>query len=220
MEESKYIAFMATIRHTEIDDIVAVIQEYDSVTQYLIGLEVSPDSHQDVSGEHMHFLCDMSEKHYHNFADRIFRRKYKLRGQAKKGLPRQYGKLRQIHDFERMAAYTVKDSNIRTNMDQATVDKFFKLSHKKDEEKEFKEKVYKYLYELPAPEFTENNKVNTFNEKDPFFLRKSIIGYFRDNLVDKIPNSNTIRSYVTGYMLYYNPTAYSLEIVDSWIFGR
>lgn len=223
--ESEFLAFMAVIRHDQVDYIVDTLLEYDSVTEYLVSMETTHTAHSDTSGQHFHFLARMSHTHYKNYADRVFRKKYHLRGQAIKGHPRQYGKLREIHDFEQMATYTCKDGNIRTNMDQEIVKRWVENSFKKDDEKVFREQIYDFLDCLAAPEFMDHeqsykfNKLNEDNFKDTDFLKVSILAYFREKC-SKIPNANVIRSYITGYMLYHRPKEYSLVYVSFWLFGN
>lgn len=123
---------MAHIPHSEIDFIENDLLEQQEVLTYLIGLETS-----NTVGEHMHFLCCVeSETWYHKWSKRIFKDKYKLKGKAYKidgnGYPRQYGKLKEIKDLEKMGSYTVKDGNIKTNMPQNEIDNFVKKSHKKN----------------------------------------------------------------------------------------
>lgn len=123
---------MAHIPHSEIDFIENDLLEQQEVIEYLIGMETS-----NTVGEHMHFICCVnSETWYHKWSKRIFKDKYKLKGKAYKidgnGYPRQYGKLKEIKDFEKMGSYTVKDGNIRTNMSQNVIDNFVEKSHKKN----------------------------------------------------------------------------------------
>ncbi len=129
---NNYIAFMAHIPHSEISFIENDLLEQQEVITYLIGLETST-----TVGEHMHFLCCVNcETWYHKWSKRIFKDKYKLKGKAYKidgnGYPRQYGKLKEIKDLEKMGSYTVKDGNIKTNMPQNEIDNFVEKSHKKN----------------------------------------------------------------------------------------
>ncbi len=123
---------MAHIPHSEINFIENDLLEQTEVITYLIGLESCP-----TVGEHMHFLlCVNSDTFYHKWSKRIFKDKYKLKGKAYKingiGHARQYGKLKEIKDLEKMGSYTVKDGNIKTNMPQNEIDNFVKKSHKKN----------------------------------------------------------------------------------------
>lgn len=227
MEEScEFIAFMAAIRHDHIDYVVEVIQEYSSVTEWLISLETADKTHLETEGEHMHFLIRMSPIHYKNFADRIFVKKFKLRGQAMKGKPRQYGKLREIHDLERMGMYTCKEDNLRTNIQESTVKRWVETAFKKDDVDILRNNIYEHLDKMPIPThimtFDGNalaqEEQNTKKQVPPCYLRMEILQYFRDNC-DKIPNPNTIKSYVTGYILYHAKEKYSISDVDLWLFG-
>lgn len=222
--EHEFLAFMAAIRHDQIDYIVDVLQEYTSVTEWLVSLEKTDKAHKETEGEHLHFLIRMSDNHYKNFADRIFRKKYNLRGQSKKGVPRQYGKLREIHDLERMGSYTCKEQNLRHNIDGETIKRWVERSFKKKDEYELRDNIYTHLDNATPPEtidkgMCQNFVLNTWNEKPPLFLRIEILKYFRENC-EKTPNPNTIKNYITGYMLYHAKLSYSIEEVDAWLFGR
>lgn len=111
-----YIFFYAQLLHSEAQTIEEIIKRYlYEGSNYIIGLEISPSSHHETQGEHMHFAVQMDAKQYHAFSTFAFTRKYKLRGRAIKGLPRQFGKIKQVRDETKFLAYTVKDKNIITN---------------------------------------------------------------------------------------------------------
>lgn len=105
MPEKKLLCFMAHIKHKEKE----YIKEQLSGFKYLFGMETS-------DYEHFHFLVEMSDKEYHAFSKRVFKDKYKLRGRATKGAPRQYGKETKIRDIQKIARYTCKDKNVETNI--------------------------------------------------------------------------------------------------------
>lgn len=192
------IAFFCALAHSEIDYLVETIQEYDSVTQYLIAMETTTSSHQDSSGQHFHFVTDMSPQHYHNFSIRVFKNKYKLRGQAKPGLSRQYGKLKEIHDLEKMCAYTCKEKNIRTNMDPKKIEKWFEQSFKKDDKKELKDKIHAYIDEQDeiAP--------------DPGQILYYIFKYYREH-TNSIPNKSFSTYVMLDFMLHRRSNQYSIN---------
>lgn len=125
-----YMAFMAAVPHSEIENVKNALLEYDSCTQYLIALEVSPGTHVETEGEHMHFITNMTPHDYHSFSRKQFVTKYKLRGKALKDKPRQYGKLKKIHNIEKMFAYTVKDGNIHTNFSEKALERWKDLAFK------------------------------------------------------------------------------------------
>ena len=119
--------FMAHIEHKHIDYVEQTLLEYPEVTTYLIGMEQT-------DYEHMHFVVHATkDTWYRNFSKRVFIDKFKLRGKATKGKPRQYGKIGKIKDQYKLKCYTVKDKNIRTNMDQKEIDDYLENSTKKVE---------------------------------------------------------------------------------------
>lgn len=204
----QYIAFFAALPHAYADYLEETLLEYSSVTQYIIGMETTPDTHQDSSGQHFHFFTDMSSKDYHTYSIRIFRNKYNLRGQAIKDHPRQYGKIKQIHDLDKMAAYTLKDGNIRTNMEKNIIAQYIALSHRKAREKDLREELFIFL--------------KSKNETDPYTLRTFILQYFRDRS-DKTKKSltrNIVHSYLISYMLYHDPDHFSLATLEHFIFSH
>ena len=73
----------------------------------------------------------MSKYEYAKFSKRVFIQKFKLRGRATKGCPRQYGKDKDIQSLDKAAAYSIKDGNIRTNMVQERIDKLAELAYEK-----------------------------------------------------------------------------------------
>lgn len=197
-----YIAFFAAIRHSEIDYIEQVIQEYQSCTAYVIGMEISLSAHMDTSGQHIHFFSNMNDKDYHLFAQRVFKTKYGLRGQAKKDLPRQYGKVREIHNLTRMAAYTVKDQNIRSNIDPKIIQSWVSQSFKQQDKKELKDKLFNYMDQEYAM------------THDILQLRLSILEYFRQTKISVTKPS--ILRYLYDYLL--QRTEIPIEQVDQFIF--
>jgi len=83
-------------------------------------------------------------KMYTNFSKKIVE-KFKLRGKAKDGKSRQYGKVKEIDNVEKMAAYTLKDGNIRTNMSENDLEKYRSISYKKNQEKKLFSKILEKL---------------------------------------------------------------------------
>lgn len=205
---SKMIAFFCALPHTQVDYLEQTIQEYHSLTMYIIAMETSTTSHQDFSGQHFHFFCDMSPKDYHLFAQRVFNRKFHLRGQAKPGLARQYGKVRDIQDLNAMAAYTLKDQNFRTNMEPCIIQNLLALSFKKGQHRSFRDDLFKFLKEQYS--------------KDPYELRTQIIEYFRigrEKHNDVACSRSTIQALLIRYMLYEAPEVFSIQAIENFIFA-
>lgn len=104
----EYIAFMCHTTQEHFDYLEETLKEYNIGT-YFIGYEAQPY-------EHYHFLVEMSNDDYVKFRKRVFIDKLKLRGQARQGQPRQYGKINSIKDIEKMKSYTIKEGIYRTNL--------------------------------------------------------------------------------------------------------
>ncbi|AXQ65696.1 MAG: putative replicase [Cressdnaviricota sp.] len=178
-DKAEWLAFMAHIPHSEVETIEQELQEY----KYIIGLETS-------EYEHYHFYVKMTEKQYYNFAMRIFRNKYQLRGRATKGCPRQYGKEKNIKDHEKMARYTCKDKNVRSNMTKEEIDEV--LGMKLEEVKNTKKKS-KYEKMIAFVEKDLNRLWDTRDNMGTREIKISIIDFMRDEKM--ILRKTTIDSY-------------------------
>lgn len=122
---------------TEFDNLEKILLEYD-VGEYLIGHEVSPFSH-------FHLVVQLPcKKQWNAFQKRVIER-YDLRGKATKGKARQYGALKQIHDIEKLKAYTVKQKNVKTNMKAEDFKKYIEASYTSANNRGFYEKVLEHL---------------------------------------------------------------------------
>jgi len=129
----EFIAFMCYTTIEHYDYLEETLKEYNIGT-YFIGYEGEPY-------EHYHFLVEMPPEDYVKFRKRVFIDKLKLRGQAKSGQPRQYGKINNIKDIEKMKSYTIKEGNYRTNLEdqqelQILIDRSFSKQEKIDKEKQ------------------------------------------------------------------------------------
>lgn len=134
----KYIAFMAHLppKHEEepmLDYLETTLKEYD-IQGYIIGEETEPYNHY-------HFIVQISEKDYHKFASRVFKKKYNLRGKAIKDHPRQYGKVKEIENVERMKAYTLKEGVFRTNLPGEDIAKLQFVAETKQVDIDFEDKI-------------------------------------------------------------------------------
>lgn len=133
--ERKWFAFFGAIYHKDFNYVVKTLQEYD-IGQYVVAKEISTDSHQETNGEHIHFVVEMTARIYHTYSKRVFKDKYKLRGQARDGKARQYGKVTEIKDITRMIAYCLKDNDYETNIPHDEIEEYKKVSFKKIETKQ------------------------------------------------------------------------------------
>lgn len=195
---SDYIACMFHIDALHFDYIEQTLKEYD-IGHYLIGHEIEPY-------HHFHILFQGTDKIYTLFSKRIIE-KFNLRGQAKSGKTRQYGKLKLIENIDKLMAYTVKDGNVRSNLPADTLAIIKEQSFKKDETKRL---INKVIDELP--------KSQIYNDNDT--LRNYIIGsllrntkpdfYFTRSMVEKIlflylrqQDSNTKTTTIFNYLYSY-----------------
>jgi hypothetical protein len=169
-DKTEWLAFMAHIAHSEVETMEQELLNY----KYIIGLETS-------EYEHMHFFVKMTIKQYSAFAQRIFRKKYKLLGRATKGCPRQYGREHNIKSQEKMARYTCKDQNVRSNMTKAQIDEV--LGMKIEEVKNTKNRnKYEKMLEYVEEKLKHNGYHDTHN--DPVAneqVKIAIIGFIREN---------------------------------------
>lgn len=126
---------------SEFDSLCNELDEYNP-QRYIVAYEGTPY-------EHYHFLvqADNVEQFYTRFRKKIFIDKYKLCGQAKKDKRRQYGKVKDIEDLEKMASYTVKNENFRVyNIEQEELDNIIDSAfNKNDREKLLKDRMCKYV---------------------------------------------------------------------------
>lgn len=197
MDISKTIMFMAHMPVADISNAVSVLLEYQSVGNYLVSAEETPY-------EHLHFIVEMSEQDYKRYSKRLFVDKYKLRGQAGRkgtiheGKPRQYGKVKEIHDIFKACCYTVKDGNYLSNLPSSVLYEFLKNSYQKTEkldvveiavksldpeiictQYEFNKSTDPYTTYSPAPdEYYKNDK----NHNLPSGYTLGQVGDFRRNL--------------------------------------
>lgn len=193
-------AFMAHIPEDEFDYLEEVLLEYN-VVKYLIAHETTPY-------QHFHFVVEFEnepDKHYHNFSKRVFKDKYKLNGQAKAGKARQYGCLKKIENLEKMCAYTLKDGNFRTNMEQTDIEKYIKISSETTKYKTFREKLLEHLQtkkftnKVPNYDYFLNHTEEESLEKK---VKKEVIHYFIENQETNIKLSKSfIENIYIEYLL-------------------
>ena len=152
----EWTAFMAHIPHADAEYIKQDLERLE--TKFIMGLEVS-------SYEHIHFLAKMTTKEYSAFSKKNFIDKYKLRGRAIAGKPRQYGKEKNIRDIEKYSKYCLKDQNFLTNMTKAEIEEIIKM------------KI----------EDVKNTKGKNANSD---LLKDELIQYMEKHLTQRAPNPN------------------------------
>lgn len=201
-----FIAFMCHAQKEHFNYLESTLQEYN-IGQYLIGYEASPY-------DHYHFLVQMSSDDYHLFAERVFRKKFKLRGRASNNQPRQYGKLKKIEDFQKLASYTIKDGDFKSNMPESDVQKYFEQSFKKQEKKKIYQELFENIENSYEPQYIAeyNPQLKEIN-KNIILL---IINYLRTTT-----DINMCRSNVLSYTQFFlkNTSHYSSQQKDELIYS-
>lgn len=174
---------MCHLPEEEFENLEIKLNDY-GIGGYVIAHESEPFSH-------FHFLVEMTEQSYRNFRKSCFIDKYKLKGKAGDGIPRQYGRVSNIDDFDKMLSYTCKDENIRSNLDDETINDAIDKSFKKQGPKLLKEKMVRYIDGL----LTEKSYTELVRYKD----KKSIIKLILEWLInEKIPiRKSIVETYYT-----------------------
>lgn len=228
---------MAHINKDNFEYLEETLLEYD-IGHYIIAFE-----HKNY--DHFHFYCQMTEIHYHRFAKRVFKDKFKLRGRAKDGLPRQYGKVKSVENHEKMLSYTLKDENYKTNMSQEQLNSAIQLSKEYNEindtieliqihlEKVLKDKQhYQYVYELywnseTGSDCQRRDRDHLPRGFDPHYIRTVAIEY----LIKHHQHSRISKSFLNKVYLNYlrsnhfkHMSEYSdfhqAEAIEAFIFNK
>lgn len=200
VKELEYIAFMCATYHINYDYLEQTLKEYN-IGLYLMASEVTQDAHKETNGEHFHFLVQMTDADYHKYAKRCFKDKLKLRGQARDGNPRQYGRVKKIEDIQRMGAYTIKQGNIRTNMTEQQLETYKKITFTTKDEMAYEDEMYEYLV---------NNAIH--DSHSPYIGQKLtsyqgialyVVKFIRSHKKKIYFNRNKLDKYVRYYQAYY-----------------
>lgn len=208
----EWIAFMAHIPHADADEIRQDLARYE--TKYIMGLEVS-------SYEHIHFLALMTDKEYRAFSMKNFIKERKLRGRAVKGLPRQYGKEKEIRDIEKYAKYCLKDKNYLTNMTQDEIEDIIKMKiddvkntkSKNANSVQLKEELIKYV-EDEMEHIIGNGQLINYKTKYHRNLKIAIVNFMRKKEIGI--RKSTIDMYFYHIIAYSNNNLkmLSADIID------
>ena len=214
----EYLAFFFAIKHEHYPYLRETLHKYE-IGKFLIAQETDKKVHLESEGQHFHFLVQMTVESYSKFS-KVVRDKFKLRGRAIEGKPRQYGRIKEIKDLDRMAAYTLKDGNYYTNMDDTDLDKWYKLSFKKDLKKKHYDKLMAYIDGFPIKVLGEwhDQPDEPPTKHFPQSIALAIIDYYRTYCPDVGLTPSIIRSYVNKYLLYYS--SHDNETVYHFMFGK
>jgi len=153
LEEDQAMKWKMFMCHLPQDKISELEEELlkQEIGGYVICNELEPYSHY-------HFLVQMNNTEYHNYKQRVFIEKYKLRGRATKNQPRQYGQTAsKIRDIEKAKSYTIKmckntdlttgplNQILRTNLSSEEIESAYENSFKKKDLETQKKKIIEEL---------------------------------------------------------------------------
>jgi hypothetical protein len=144
MEEEKIsnvVGCMYHLEESEFDYLEKTLKEYQ-VGWYIIGHEKTPYSHFHIAFE------ELSDREYTNFNKKIVTQ-YKLRADSKNGKRKQYGKISQVKDIDKLKSYTLKDGNYRSNLSSSQLAEVIERSFKKSKKKEWMETCLEHIEEYP-----------------------------------------------------------------------
>lgn len=203
------IAFMCVLPHDQSSNLLKYIEPYIDVSSRLImSMETSTTSHIETEGQHFHFFADMDEEKYKNFSTKYFVRKYKLNGKAKDGKPRQYGKVKEIKNEDRMISYTLKSKDLNNiyfkNFDLKTIEQYMQESFQKEEKKDFKTELMTYLCIHRDNFYHIDEDDDYFHSKLDFQkIEKAIIQYYIDKEIYKPVSRPQVKAWTTTFLMYY-----------------
>lgn len=199
------IFFLIALEHSEIHNLQKSIKQYlDISAGYVIAMETAKGVHSESNGQHFHICAQMTEKQYDSFRKSILVRKYQLRGQAKKDLPRQYGKIKDVRDETKFLAYTVKDKNIiYENIDTDIIKKALEQSYTKPNKKSFEEELMEHL-KSKRNVFIQIFSENGGTDINPYKIEELILIYCMHN-TDKVVSLSKMQYYTNLYLQQYEP---------------
>jgi len=197
---------MIALKHEHLEDLTKYLESYlDISAGYVIAMETAKAGvHVDTEGQHFHVCADMDQKQYDSFRKTILVKKYQLRGQAKKDLPRQYGCIRDVRSESKFLSYTVKDKNIIfKNIDIKIIQNAIENSYKKEDKKDLTDELMKYLIKC------RNQFIITFSENEgsdinPYKIEELVLYYFMEN-TDKVLCLSRLQYYTNLYLQQNEP---------------
>ena len=186
------------IAECQFDYILDKVKHHVGNNLYLVSKEISKSSHKETDGQHVHVLAQMTKQSYESLNKNI-KDKFKLRGRPKDGNPKQYGKVKEIRDVDKMAAYILKDGNYVTNIPQEIKEKLIEMSYQKEDDS-------------PSAESTKKKK------------SKSWIREVADSIMEEYPNSTWDCTHPHDYTLLekilFDKLGQSAKALDEMIFER
>lgn len=166
-QTQKPIAFITNdIKLDQADWIITQIESYNPL-RYIVVFEHPPGGYP-----HYHYLIWISDNQYNALIKKI-RLKYNLIGQTKKNQRKQYGRIKNIEDIDKLISYMLKDQEPKkihsfdaptlwyNNITEEDIIKYKQQSFKKNEATETCYKCIKYVKENVEQKRYSNYKVVT-----------------------------------------------------------
>ena len=195
------------IQHQFKDKFMEILKKYCTKC-FIVALEKSKNTHKETNGEHLQCIIDMEEVTYGNMNKALIK-EFNLRGQAKDGLGRQYGKITKdkINDIEQACIYTTKEGNVISNIDKYQIQQWY--------EKSFIKKRIFYITKLVE-------YLDTFyyyqDEREFYFsdmiekIKEHIIEYYLDYKIE-LPRRNVFYDHIRYYLSHSDKIKNKLEIL-------
>lgn len=212
-----YIGFFVALDPSCMEQLENFVQEHKPNIQYLIVGERAEGVHHETNGYHYHVMANLTEKEYRSLMAKI-NRMYKLRGQARDGKARQYGKIKEaLGDPFRMMCYMFKaphqwGSNFyMTILDKAMEEAYVPKPRLKSTKYQIYDAIEKRLngvqhaycfkdkdYIVPNSIWDDTVHFNKGREMRRL-ARLAIVEFYQDN--DIVPTRQAIQRYTVGYFL-------------------
>jgi hypothetical protein len=195
------------IQHQFKDKFMEIIKRYCNKC-FIVALEKAKNTHKETNGEHLQCIFDMEETTYGNMNKALIK-EFKLRGQAKDGLGRQYGKITKdkINDIELACIYTTKEGNVISNIEQEQIKEWYEKSYIKKRIfniKNLLEYLDSFYYYQGDDEFYFSDMI----EK----IKEHIIEYHLDYKIE-LPRRNIFYDYIRYYLSTSEKVKEKLEII-------
>lgn len=211
------ITFYLVLRHALADDVKKFIDENStSETKFLITQEKCKNSHKETDGEHFHIVIEWDDKTYNKFKRDVITKIWKLKGQARDGIGRQYGK-EKVETEDDMVSYVLKDQTedlsgcyYQIYTKEYLIERY-KESYKKEDRFTLMDEVIEHLKIMPcmAPPI------------DIFKIQLTILEYWMKN-TNKIITKSTLNHITIRFLTqtYQHHTDQDYSIILQYILGK
>lgn len=196
------------IHHQFKDKFMEIIKRYCTKC-FIVALERAKNTHKETEGEHFQCIFDLEETTYGNMNKALIK-EFNLRGQAKNGLGRQYGKITKdkINDIELACIYTTKEGNVISNIEKDQIQEWYEKSYVKKQVFQIRLLV-EYL-----------DSFHYYQNEDTFYfadylekIKEHIIEYHLEYKIE-MPRRNTFYDYLRYYLSTSEKVKNKLEVIQ------